>query len=229
MAKILNFKLERDQLQEKLGNGLPSNSIIVIEGPDGGGKSVLCERFTYGLLENKISVTYISSEMNTADFINQMNSLNYNIVDRILNEELLFIPMFPFFGSVEFDENFMENLFKADYIYKNQVIIFDSFSDLILKDKTKKTIFEIVDFFKRLISMDKTLIITFNPALLDDEITKILKSIADVLFHVELRERYGELVNFIDIVRFKLAKDRTDKQIPFRVDPGVGIAIEITA
>ncbi|MEM4499928.1 MAG: ATPase domain-containing protein [Candidatus Woesearchaeota archaeon] len=229
MVRILDFKLERDQLQERLGNGLPSNSIILIEGPDGGGKSILCERFTYGFLENKITVTFISTEMNTADFINQMDSLNYSVSDKILSEELIFIPMFPFFGEVEFDENFMENLFNSDRIYKNEVIIFDTLSDLIIKDKSHKTIFEIIDFFKRLISLNKTIIITINPHLLSEDITKILKSIADVYFHVELRERFGVLVNFIDIVRFKMAKDRTEKQIPFRVDPGVGIAIEITA
>ena len=228
-TKLLKIKLERDELHSKLGGGLPENSLSIIEGHDGGGKSVLAQRFCYGLLENGYSVTYISTEMNTVEFVQQMYSLNYIVAKYILSETLLFIPMFPFFGEIELDENFMDNLFNAKYIYKNQIVIFDTFSYLIVNDQTRKTNFEIVDFFKRLLGMGKTLIITINPEMINEELRRLLTTMADVYLRVELRERFGVLTNFIDVVRFKRAGDRIDKQIPFRVDPGVGIAIEITA
>ncbi len=229
MVKLLDIRLERDELHSKLGGGLPENSITLIEGPDGGGKSVLSQRFAYALLEHGHSVTYISTEMNTVDFVKQMASLEYNIISYMLDEKLLFIPMFPFFGYVEFDENFMNKLIKDSYIYKNDIIVFDTFSYLIVKDATRKTNIELVDFFKRLLGMGKTLIITINKDMISEELFKILKSISDVYLHVELRERYGVLVNFIDVIRFKMAGDTIDKQVPFRVEPGVGISIEITA
>lgn len=227
MTKILNIKLERDELHTKLGGGLPENSLTVIEGADGGGKSVLCQRFTYGLLQNGHSVTYISTEMNTVEFLRQMGSLKYGVVNEILSEKLMFIPMFPFFGEVELDENFMDNLFKARKIYQNEIIVFDTLSSLIIQDTSRKSNFEIIDFFKRLIGMGKTIVIAINPDLIDDSLKKMLTSFADVYLRVELRSRFGVLVNFIDIVRFKRAGDRLEKEVPFRVDPGVGISIEI--
>jgi flagellar protein FlaH len=228
MSYTLDIKLERDELHSKMGGGIPANSLTIVEGTDGGGKSVVCQRIAYALKEKGHSITYISSEMNTAEFIMQMSSLGYDVLTEVISEKVFFIPMFPFFGDIQFDDNFMTKLFNHEHIYKNEIIIFDTFSDLIMSDKSKRSNIEVINFFKKLLGLGKTIIVTLNPKMIDESFINVIGSLADLYFHVELRERYGVLVNFIDIVRFKRAAQKFEKQIPFRVDPGVGMSIEIT-
>jgi len=58
-----------------LGGGFPKGSLIMIDGASGSGKSALCQRFSYGLLDNKNTVTYVSTQLTTQNFIRQMKSL----------------------------------------------------------------------------------------------------------------------------------------------------------
>ena len=74
-----SIDIERDELDTNFGGGLPKSSLILVEGPDGAGKSLLCQRIIHSLLENGQKMTYISTELNTLDFINQMESLNYSV------------------------------------------------------------------------------------------------------------------------------------------------------
>ncbi|MFH1322980.1 MAG: hypothetical protein ABIH80_03990 [Methanobacteriota archaeon] len=61
---IRSFDLPRDELCRKLGGGFPPGSIIVIEGGSGSGKSTVCQRLAYGLMENGSTVTYFNPAYN---------------------------------------------------------------------------------------------------------------------------------------------------------------------
>ncbi|MFA4935746.1 MAG: ATPase domain-containing protein, partial [Candidatus Methanoperedens sp.] len=69
---VRSFELGGDELCKKLGEGFPSGSIAIIEGGSGSGKSTVCQRIAYGLMESGTSVTYISTQLTTKGFINQM-------------------------------------------------------------------------------------------------------------------------------------------------------------
>jgi len=81
----ISLHLDRDDLNDKIGGGLPKGSLMIVEGESGIGKSILCQRITYGALVNGYTVTYISTEMTTLDFVRQMASLNYNIETYLFN------------------------------------------------------------------------------------------------------------------------------------------------
>jgi flagellar protein FlaH len=62
MKKIMSVHLERDELNRNLGGGMPVNSLILIEGKDGAGKSIVSQRLCYGLLEHgHTALTYQAS------------------------------------------------------------------------------------------------------------------------------------------------------------------------
>ena len=133
-----SINLERDELNRYFGGGIPKNSLILFEGIDGAGKSIMCQRFTYSLLQNGVNVTYISTELNTLDFIKQMESLNYAISQNILDQNLLFITMVPFLGKVMFEEDFLDKIITSPKLFEKEVIIFDTLSFLLIKKKLQK-------------------------------------------------------------------------------------------
>src|SRR3989344_7611630 len=98
---IYDISLERDELTRSIGGSLPKQSIILIEGIDGTGKSIIAQRFCYGLIKNGTTVPYVGTEFSTMEFIKQMNSLSYNIEDYLLIDKMLYIPMFPYYGNVK--------------------------------------------------------------------------------------------------------------------------------
>ena len=230
MNKILRMQLERDELSEKLGGGIPEASLMLIEGNDGGGKSILAQRLTYGFIKNGTTVTYISSELHTMGFVDQMSSIGYDITESILHENLTFIPMFPYLGNVKLRDNFIDRLIKTKRLFQNEVIIVDTLSYLIVHDKTsKEKVFDIINFFKKMLSLGKTIIFCVDPQHLNDEFLNIVRAVADIYITVEAKEVLGSLLRVASVKRFRRAENEIIIQFPFKVEPRVGLSIELAS
>ncbi len=230
MVESLSIKLQRDQLTEKMGGGIPKGSIVLIEGPDGAGKSIMSQRLTYGFLQNDSSVTYISSELSTMGFVNQMASLGYSITESILHEQLIFIPMFPSIGRVKLRRNFIDTMIRTKRIFAKDVVVFDTLSYLIIQEEfTREKIFTIVKFFKSLTTLGKVVVIAVDPHLITDEFLKIVRSLSDLYLSVEAKEILGNLLRVVSINRFRGPESEVTIQFPFSVRPGSGLSIEIAS
>ncbi len=230
MAQLHKIDLDRDALGRSIGGGLPMNSLVLIEGRDGAGKSIFAQRLVYGLLTQNTSVTYLSTELNTMGFVEQMASLDYNVTDHILFEKLLFLPMFPYLGEMKLSKNFVKNLMGAKEIFEKDVIVFDTFSFLLMQnDLDMESNLQLIKFLKKLNSMGKTIIFCVDTDHIDTKFTTIMRSISDLTFRVEVKTFAGEPIKVIFIDRFKRPGDKTMAAVPFKVEPGKGFAIEIAS
>lgn len=226
----MSIELERDELNRNFGGGIPANSLILIEGKDGAGKSILVQRLAYGLIEHNKSITYVSSELNTPGFIEQMASLDYDIKYQLLDGQLLFIPMFPYMGNTQLKENFLERLFRTKKLFENEVVIFDTFSFLMVRDSiTQEKCFDIINRLKKIIALNKTIVFCIDPDHLNDTFLTLLRSVADVYMTVDIRTFAGNIIRAISIKRYKRPADYIVTTIPFKVEPGKGLAIEIAS
>lgn len=230
MGDIFKIALVKDELSRNLGGGLPNNSIIVIQGNDGAGKSIMCQRLAYGLLHNSHTVTYISTELDLPSFALQMRSVGYRIDEYILDEKLLFMPMFPFIGKSELNTDFLDKLMNTRELFDNEVIIFDTLSFFMLNDQINDSnIFKVIHFFKRLANLDKSIIIALEPTSINKRFLSILTSVSDGILNVSLKEFLGNLIRIIEVVRLRRTITVPSTRIPFRVEPGIGIAIEVAS
>jgi flagellar protein FlaH len=226
----MSIHLERDELNRNIGGGLPTNSLILIEGKDGAGKSIVAQRFVYGLLEHGKTCTYISSELNTSGFIEQMASLDYDVKFHMLDNKLMFIPMFPFMGNTKLHQNFLDRLFNEKKLFENEVVVFDTLSFLLIKDNiTQEKSFDVIKKLKNINSLNRTIIFNVDPDHLNEKFLTLLRSVADVYFNVEIRTFAGNIIRVINIQRFKRPGDNIINTIPFKVEPGKGLAIEIAS
>ena len=230
MEGILPINLMRDELSAKLGEGIPESSLMLIEGNDGGGKSIIAQRLSYGFIKNGVSVTYVSSELHTMGFVEQMSSMGYDITEAILHERLIFIPMFPYLGNVKLRDNFIDKLMSTKRIFDSDVIIIDTLSYLIIQENiTKKKVFDIVNFFKKMLSLNKTIIICVDPTQLNEEFLNIIRAVSDIYMTVEAKEVFGVLLRVATIRRFRRAAKEVITQFPFKVEPKVGLSIELAS
>lgn len=226
----------RDRLTAELGGGLPQRSIVLVTGEYGAGKSALAQRFTYGLCEESHQVTYLSTELSVSGFISQMHSLDYDVVNHLLDERLLFL-----FGETapryEGDRlNFLERLMTARDMWNADAIVIDAFDAILRNDESfdalvregeqRQATLEIISFFRRLVSNRRVLVLTVDPTNLPDGALAPFRSIADVLLELETTTVGSSVRRQISVRRFAGMGQQVGDSIGFSVRPGVGIVVE---
>jgi len=228
--KSYQISLEGDELNKKLGGGLPQGGIILIEAPNGLGKSILSQRFTYGLLQNSTTVSYFSTELPVAGFISQMESVGYTIKQDFLNKDLKFVSIFSNMVPVNNFDNLIEDVVKHKEFMDSDVIVIDALSDfLVNRDLTKKESFKLLRDFKKATMSEKTLIITVDPDEVNEHIHTLLQSTSTVYLQMRTEEQFGNKVNLLSVKRFNVAQGTLENNLTFKVRPGVGIVVEIAS
>ena len=228
--EIISFNIRRDEFCRKLGAGLSRGSMTLLEGEDGSGKSLVSQRIMYGLLENGISVTYISTDLSTKDFIKQMQSLNYDIVKYLLSKQLLFIPVFPITKRLNKTVNLLDRMMNAPHLFENQVIIIDSLSVMLNEGKLPSDLkFKFGNFVKKLSGIDKTVIVTLAPSAVPTDVHQFLTGLFDNNIALKTKVLGTDLKNFITVVKWKRTKGEVNKIIGFKVEPNIGFVLDISS
>lgn len=231
MVEYIDITLDRDDFNQRIGNGLPKGSLMIIEGEEGTGKSIVAQRILYGALKNGHTASYLSTELTTLDFIKQMASLNYNIEDYLLSDKLLFLSLVNLFGKVKKEKNLIFELekAKAKKIFEKEIIIIDSLSYPLINGFTEEDGFKLIDFLLRIKALDKFIILTYNPSELNPIVVNNLRRVSDIYFKTYVSTLAGQMAKVIEIVRFRNAKESYQYTIPYRVEPGLGLIIEIVS
>ena len=227
---IYSIVLDRDELGRRLGGGIAAGTITIIEGPDGAGKSVLTQRFTYGLLENKHTVTYISTELSTKGFIRQMQNLGYNILKYLISRRLMFFPVFPPSAKkIREKKDLIDRLIRAEFLFINDVTIIDALNPMLPNGTLpEKTLFDFIGFLKKTIQKGRSIVLTYDPESIDSTVVERLREVADNYLELKAEVVGDDIKNIIYVRRWKAEKDVT-KVIKFRVEPKFGIVIDISA
>ncbi|MGQ0536385.1 MAG: ATPase domain-containing protein [Methanobacteriota archaeon] len=232
--QLLDFSLERDELSERLGGGLPPGTLVLLEGEYGAGKSILAQRLSYGLVENGHSVALVSTELTTSGFLDQMESLQYDVADPIIKEKLVFIPVHPLLSARAPRRDLLRRIVKAKRMYTKDVIVFDSFSKfladherLVDEETLIAQVEEVLHLFKRLNSRGKTVVLTFEKGQVREGVAAIFKESADLFLSLTFELLGNVAARRIVVNRLARAQGRFGDIIGYRVEPGVGIVIEI--
>jgi flagellar protein FlaH len=229
-AETYEITLEGDELNEKLGGGLPIGSLVLVEAPNGLGKSILAQRCTYGLLQNQRTVSYISTELSASGFLKQMESVNYHVKQDFLQKNLKFISIFTPMGAIEPTGDLVRRILKSKELMESNVVVFDTLSDfLVSRDRSFDDNFSLLNEFKQHAMQDTTVMCCVDPETINDKLKQMLTNAAEVYVTMKEIEEYGQTVNRISIQRFNAAQDNLDKELSFHVRPNVGIVVEIAS
>ncbi len=218
------FELDQDSLADSMGLKLPSRSLGVITAEVGGGKSLLCQRLTFGLLENNAKVVYVTNELTTRGWIEQMHSIGYWVTDHIKSGKLLVMSTF---GSVadRVEGVVLDDLIQSDALKVADVIIIDSFSELS-KDVSANLI---LSKLRRFCSKGHTVILTCDPEQMDKNFIQQLRATSEVALDLETAIIGGAMSRTIVVTRYLRAAGPLQSTIGWRVEPGMGFIVDITA
>lgn len=232
---------DHDRLNSELGGGFPQGSIVLIEGDYGAGKSAMSQRLSYGFCETGTQVTYLSTELTVSGFLDQMNSLSYDIVEHLLNEQLLFLHADLDSGGALSDadderEEMLTKLMDADVMWSTDVVILDTFDSilrndpkfeaLVRQDEESQAALEIISFFRDIIAKGRVIILTIDPSTLADDALGPFRAIADVFLELEMVEVGSDVRRQINVKRFTGMGEQVGDTIGYSVRSGTGVVIE---
>ncbi|MDR9380094.1 MAG: ATPase domain-containing protein [Natronomonas sp.] len=233
---------DHDRLNKELGGGIPRGSIVLMEGDYGAGKSAISQRMAYGFCQEGTSVSVLSTELTIGGFLDQMNSLSYDVVDHILNERLLFLHANLDTGGVLSgggEENRMDlltRLMEAKTMWMADVVVIDTFDAILRNDPTfealirkneeRQAALEIISFFRDMISEGKIIVLTVDPSTVDGDAIGPFRAIADVFFELEMVEVGNDVRRQISVKRFAGMGEQVGDSIGYSVRSGTGIVIE---
>ncbi|MDF9744660.1 ATPase domain-containing protein [Natrinema salsiterrestre] len=225
----------RDRVNNAIGGGIPAGSIMLIEGQDGAGKSAISQRFSYGLATEDAYVTYVSTELKSWEFVQQMNSLSYDVVDLLLDEQLLFLHANVDTHNEGKERQLLGRLTSAETLWKADVVFVDTLSALLRNDPNYEAgskdgeedhvIQRLVTFLRQVTMRDKSVVLTVDPTSVRDDALRPLRNVADIYFQIETNTVGQEIRRKILVRRFQNMKSPVDDSIGFSVQQGRGVSI----
>jgi flagellar protein FlaH len=243
--KLYELGLEdRDRVNASFGGGLPRSSIGLIEGEHGAGKSIITQRFAYGLCETGTHVTYVSAEETAQGLIDQMRSLDYDIVDHLLEEQLLFLH-----ADVDTRDTFeerngnsdgeqrelLDRLMRASVMWRSDVVIVDGFDAILLHDPHYEEIRDqgeeddimqnLVTFFRRVTADGTTVVVTANPDSMSGQALRPIRNVSDIYIVLDQQTVGNEVRKRMVVKKFAGMGNQVDDNIGYAVQAKRGLTI----
>jgi archaeal flagellar protein FlaH len=224
---VLERNGEKDGFAERFGLAIPDGSLIFLEGKEGSGKSIFCQRFCYGFLLQGHTCSYISTQYTVKSFLRQTASVGYDTRKFLMSGKLFFISTEVTLAETLPKNTFMEGLTTTKKIYDPDIVFVDSLSTLLRESLNRNNIVDLTSFFNRLKGSGKIIFVTANPNEWDKDIHSTFQMISDVHYRVSRESMPGiGLINNFYIEKFNGAAHRYDATTTFSVQPGAGLTIE---
>ncbi len=224
---ILERKGEKDGFAERFGRDIPNGSLVFLEGKEGTGKSVFCQRFCYSFLKNGHTCSYISTQFTIKSFLRQTASVNYDARHYLISGKFFFISTEVMLAETLPKTTFLEGLLTCKKLFDPDIIFIDSLSTLLNESLNKDNLVDLTSFFNRLTGSGKIIILTANPNEWSKEIHGSFQMISDIHFKVTRESMPGiGVVHNIYLQKFNGACHRYEPLTTFSVRPSLGLTIE---
>jgi flagellar protein FlaH len=204
---ILKRKGETDGFAERFGVEIPNGSLIFIEGKEGSGKSIFCQRFCISLLKNGHSCSYVSTQFTIKSFLRQTASVGYDVRQYLMSGKFFFISTEVTLAETLPKSTFLEGLLTCRKLFEPEVIFIDSISTLLKESLSKSNLVELTSFLNRLTGSGKIIFLTANPTEWSDDIHRAVKMIKNMHYRIAREAMPGVgIVHNIYIEKFNGAR-----------------------
>ncbi len=213
-----------EEIDSKMGGGIPKGSLTLIEGQSGSGKSVLTQQILWGSLRNELRAVVYTSENTVKSLITQMQSLNLDISDRFLLGHAVIFPAQTTrtgWNPTEVFNVLLEDIARHPEV---DLIVVDSITSLMLNSEITRAIAFFEDC-KALCDQGKTVMNVVHTYAFDEGSLLRIRSICDAHFKLRIEEIGDQLIKVLEVGKIRGAHKTADNLISFTVEPGIGMRI----
>jgi flagellar protein FlaH len=214
------------ELDKKIADGLPLESLTLIEGENDTGKSVLTQQIIWGSMKQGFSVDLFTTESTSKSFLKQMESMSLDISEYFAWGYLKVFPLHVvgFEWKKEEMTGILAHLIKHIRQSKAQVVVIDSLTLFTEYAETDA----ILTFFtncKSLIDSGKTILVTLHTYAFEEDTLVRIRSICDAHLNMKKALVGSKYVMVMEVVKVRGARKTTGNLVSFEVHPGYGMKI----
>ena len=212
------------ELDKKMGGGIPSSTLTLIEGMSGAGKSTLAQHLLWGALTGNTGAVYYTTENTVKSLLKQMQSLGMDITDYFLMDQIRVYPLETnaFDGDTVRAFEALGNHIKS--LDRYDLVVLDSLSTFL----TRASEDDILAFFsqmKVLCDQGRALVCTAHSHAFEERILTRVRSVCDAHLRLLVEPGASELVKTMEIAKVRGAEMATGSIISFSIEPGIGMRI----
>jgi flagellar protein FlaH len=215
-----------NELDKKIADGLPIGSLMLIEGENDTGKSVLTQQIIWGAMKQGFSVDLFTTENTSKSFIKQMESMSLDISEYFSWGYLKIYPLHVvgFEWKKEEMEGTLFRLIEHIKSSKSQVVVVDSLT-LFTEYAQTDTILTFFTNCKSIVDQGKTVLVTLHTYAFEEDTLVRIRSICDAHLNMKKALVGDKYVMVMEVVKVRGARKTTGNIVSFEVHPGYGMKI----
>ncbi|MCX6688064.1 MAG: flagellar accessory protein FlaH [Methanoregula sp.] len=214
------------ELDKKIADGLPLQSLTLIEGENDTGKSVLTQQIMYGAMKQGLSVDLFTTENTTRSFVKQMESMSLDVSEYFAWGYLRVFPLnvVGFEWTKEEMDNVLTCLIGSIAHSRAEVAIIDSLT-LFTEYVDTDTILSFFTNCKTLVDRGKTILITLHSYAFEEDTLVRIRSVSDA--HITMKKALvgDKYVMVLEVQKVRGARKTTGNLVSFEVHPGYGMKV----
>jgi flagellar protein FlaH len=215
-----------DEIDKKLGEGIPLGSLVLIEGENDTGKSVLCQQMCYGGLNQMYRIAYYSTENTIKSMLAQMDSLSLDISDFYAWGYFRIYPVH--LEGVEWTSAQMKGtlhlLMSHIKNIRERIVIVDSLT-MFTTYSDEDNILEFLTSLKNLCDKGYTILITLHQHAFKEDTLVRIRSACDCHLFLRKEQLTDRYISVMEVSKIRGAKKSTGNIVSFEVQPGFGLKI----
>ncbi len=212
------------EIDGKMGGGIPSGSLTLVEGQSDSGKSVVVQQMIWGSLHDGATVTLYTSENTVKSFIRQMASLSLDILDFMLLRRLKVLEVSTQRSGLEAGQIFDMLLDSMRADRTSDLIVVDSLTTFVTHTSSDATL-AYFEECREICSDGRTVINVANSYAFDNSALARLRSMCDAHLSLRVEEVGDVLVKILEVSKVRGASKTTGNIITFDVEPNMGMRI----
>jgi flagellar protein FlaH len=209
------------ELDSKMGGGLPTGSLTLIEGSSGSGKSVLSQQILWGALQDGFTAALFTSENTVSSLMSQMQKIDLDVLDFLLLRKCRVYPMALARLGAEALSILIEVIKQQAY----DLVIVDSLTSAVLRSTDGTDTLHFFEGCKRLCADGITMIITLHAQGVDDDLLNPIRSLCDADLRLRVQEDGQRMVKTLEVMKVRGADSVTGAIVGFDVEPGWGMRV----
>ncbi|UGV39927.1 flagellar accessory protein FlaH [Methanococcoides orientis] len=215
-----------NEIDKKLGEGIPLGSLVLIEGENDTGKSVLCQQLVFGGLNQLHRMAYYSTENTIKSLLMQMESLSLDVSDFYSWGYLRIFPVH--LSGVEWTSEQMKGTLSlmAEHIknIREKVIIVDSLT-MFTTYADEDNILGFLTSLKNFCDRGLTIFITLHQHAFKEDTLVRIRSACDCHLFLRKEQLSDRYISVMEVSKLRGAKKTTGNIVSFEVQPGYGLKI----
>ncbi|HLF04763.1 MAG TPA: ATPase domain-containing protein, partial [Dehalococcoidia bacterium] len=212
-------------LEQKLGGGVPINTLTLMVGATSSGKSVLCQHLVFGALEGGFETAYFTSEHSRDSLMKQMASLALDVSGHMRGDRLrvFAVPEAKEGESVEPILGGLIQVMEALPV-RCKLIVVDAITDLAGSSPESA----VIAFFtacRRICSKGRTVVVSIHSYAFGSEMFTRLRALCDSYLYLRSETFGGKAVKTLEVRKVNSNNVDNNNEVSFEVVPNMGMKL----